>query len=157
MRSSSMSPRLNRSLLQAAIAVFGIVPVAAGAAGILLGPHFAGHTVGDPSLDSHFRYLSGLLLAIGLLFWGAIPTIERQGWLVRALTLIVFIGGLGRAVSALDVGAPDLPMRLAFIMELLVTPAICLWQMQVERQAMGGGAPRGARPLHHPGPALKQP
>jgi hypothetical protein len=138
----------NRRALQIVIAAAGLVPVGAGLAGVLLGPKFAG--LGGPlgsggagvSLDSHFRYLSGLLLAIGLIFWGAIPTIERQGWLVRALTLIVFVGGLGRAVSLLEVGAPAAGMRLAFLMELVITPLICLWQFRVER-ALGRSAVTG--------------
>ena len=134
MRSQGMSVRSNRAALQAVIAVCGLVPTGAGLAGMVMGPSLAGVVVADASLDSHFRYLSGLLLAIGLLFWSAIPTIERQGWLVRALTLIVVVGGLGRVMSALTVGEPDLPMRLALVMELGITPAICLWQFYLERQ-----------------------
>lgn len=136
-----MTPRANRHALQIVIAVAGLVPVGAGLAGIVLGPTFAGlgdplgiPTSTDPSLDSHFRYLSGLLLGIGLLFWWAIPTIERRGSLVRALTLIVVAGGLGRAFSLLEVGEPDTGMRLALIMELGVTPLLCLWQFILERQ-----------------------
>ncbi len=63
-----------------------------------------------------------------------VPTIERQGRRVRLLTLLVFVGGLGRLVSLGRFGAPDLAMQLAFIMELLVTPAICLWQWRLERR-----------------------
>ena len=139
-----MTPRASRHALQIVIALAGFVPVGAGLAGIALGPSFAGlgDPLGipgstDPSLDSHFRYLSGLLLAIGLLFWSAIPSIERRGSLVRALTLIVATGGLGRAVSLLRVGEPGAGMRLALIMELVVTPLICLWQFTLERRADG--------------------
>jgi hypothetical protein len=128
-----MTPSTNRHALQAVVAIAGLVPVGAGLAGVLLGPGFTGHVVAGASLDSHFRYLSGLLLGIGLVFWAAIPTIERQGPMVRALTLIVVVGGLGRAVSVLQAGAPDGGMRLALVMELVVTPLICLWQFNVER------------------------
>jgi hypothetical protein len=142
-----MSPSLNRRVLQAAIAVAGLVPVGAGLAGVLLGPRFTGHVIAGAPLDSHFRYLSGLLLGIGLVFWAAIPTIERRGLLVRALTLIVFVGGLGRAISLLQVGAPDGGMRLALIMELVVAPLICLWQFKVERAFKPQlSQPRSSRP-----------
>ncbi len=154
-----MDIRSNRKALQIAIGIAGFVPVGAGLSGIILGPALAGlgeHgalAAGGVSLDSHFRYLSGLLLAIGLLFWGAIPTIERRGMLVRALTLIVVIGGLGRALSLIELGPPGSEgMRLALIMELVVTPLICLWQRQVELQAQGR-----AQPLHdlmHPSSRL---
>jgi hypothetical protein len=128
----------SRRALQIVIALAGLVPVGAGLGGVLLGPRFAALGGSDPhnlSLDSHFRYLSGLLLGLGLVFWLAIPTIERRGDLVRALTLIVFIGGLGRMLGLVAVGAPGLPMRLALIMELVVTPLICVWQWRVERAA----------------------
>jgi hypothetical protein len=145
-----MNPRDNRHALQIAIAVAGLVPVGAGLAGMLMGPALAGlggHEAAalvPVSLDSHFRYLSGLLLGIGILFWWAIPTIERRGALVRALTLIVVIGGLGRALSLIELGEPGSEgMRLAIIMELLVTPLICLWQHRVEMQ-MGSGVRPGA-------------
>ncbi len=132
---------LSRHALQAVIAVAGLVPVGAGIGGLLIGPSFTlmgSHERALPagllSLDSHFRYLSGLLLGVGLVFWWAIPSIERRGTLVRALTLIVAVGGLSRLFSVAEVGAPDLSMRLALIMELIITPAICLWQYRLERQ-----------------------
>ena len=149
MRLNGMSPLDSRRALQIAIAVAGFVPVGAGLAGILMGPALAGLGAHDAallapvSLDSHFRYLSGLLLGIGVLFWWAIPTIERRGALVRALTLIVVIGGLGRALSLAELGEPGSEgMRLALIMELVVTPLICLWQHRVEVRMGAGPRPR---------------
>jgi hypothetical protein len=137
-----MTKQDSRRALQAVIGAAGLVPVGAGLAGMLIGPAFAGLGAHDAasgagvSLDSHFRYLSGLLLGIGLLFWWAIPSIERRGPLIRALTLIVVIGGIGRALSLAELGAPgSLGMRLAMLMELVITPLICLWQHRVEQQA----------------------
>jgi hypothetical protein len=144
-----MNTQDSRRALQIAIVVFGLVPVGAGLAGMLLGPAFVGGHGAALSLDSHFRYLSGLLLGVGLLFWGAVPTIERRGPLVRALTLMVAIGGVGRAISLIDVGPPDASMRFALVMELGVTPLICLWQWRVERAAM--------RPALHPLHAASRP
>jgi hypothetical protein len=60
-------------LLQLAVALAGFVPVLAGGAGVLLGPAMVGGLLGEAAADSHFRYLSGLLLAIGLGFWSTIP------------------------------------------------------------------------------------
>jgi hypothetical protein len=122
----------SRRGLQAAIALFGLVPVGAGLAGMLMGPGFAGAHGADIALDSHFRYLSGLLLGLGLLFWSAAPRIERRGPLVRALTLMVVLGGVGRALSLIDFGWPGGGMGFGLVMELGVTPLICLWQWRVE-------------------------
>jgi hypothetical protein len=133
-----MNTHDSRRALQIAIAVAGLVPVGAGLAGVLVGPAFVGQMGEGVSLDSHFRYLSGLLLAIGLLFWGAIPRIERHGVLIRALSLIVVIGGLSRLVSLVERGVPDDGMRLGMAMELIVTPLLCFWQRRVELAAQGG-------------------
>ncbi len=69
--------------LQCAVAIAGLVPIGAGLAGILLGPEMAQDgmlwSAATISLDSHFRYLSGLLLGIGVGFWSLIPGISRNG------------------------------------------------------------------------------
>ncbi len=127
--------------LQIAVALGGVVPVGAGLAGVLVGPAMAGRPSGDRSLDSHFAYLSGLLLAIGLAFWSAIPAIERRGAMVRLLTFLVAVGGLGRLISYWRTGAPDGAMQGALVMELAVTPGICLWQWRLQRRMDGAARP----------------
>ena len=117
--------------LQICVALGGCVPVAAGLAGILLGPRLAGDVSASVPLDSHFAYLSGLLLGIGLAFWSTIPEISQRGPRFRLLTAIVFIGGLGRLASLFMVGRPDAPMLFGLAMELAVTPALALWQARV--------------------------
>jgi hypothetical protein len=121
-----------RLLLQISVALGGIIPVASGAAGIILGPAFVSAAVGAAN-DSHFRYLSGLLLAIGFGFWSTIPRIEENGPRFRVLTFIVFIGGLGRLLSLATIGIPNIAMGGALIMELGVTPLLCLWQWKLSR------------------------
>jgi hypothetical protein len=126
---------LERRLLQAAILVGGIVPVGAGLAGALTGTAMMGSAVMGGGLsasgDSHWRYLSGLLLAIGLAFWSTIPTIERQTARVRLLTAIVFVGGLCRVASFHLTPAPAPDMLFAATMEVVITPLIGLWQWRV--------------------------
>jgi len=128
-----ISPAAERRLLQAAIAIGGLVPVSAGLLGVLAGAQMIpNEAVGGISLDSHVRYLSGILLAIGLGFWSAIPQIERRTARVRVLAFLVVIGGLAR-LYGLTAGVPSLPMQLALGMELVVTPLLCLWQARIAR------------------------
>jgi hypothetical protein len=131
---------MERRLLQIAVAIAGLVPVGAGLGGAFLGPVLQGQ-VGDAALDSHYRYLSGLLLGIGLLFWSTIPAIERQGTRFGVLTLIVVTGGFCRALGSLIVGPPGLVMSLALAMELAVTPGLYLWRQRIERLAGVDAAP----------------
>ena len=124
-----MSPALERRLLQAAIALAGLVPVGGGLWGVL------GHMSTQGVLSaSNARYLSGLLLGIGLTFWIAIPTIERRGTIVRGVAAIVVIGGLARLAGALLVTGFPPAVSLPLVMELGVTPLIALWRERVERR-----------------------
>ena len=126
------SSDFSRRALQVCVALGGLVPVAAGFAGVALGPHLAsGVGAVSAPLDSHFRYLSGLLLGIGLGFWSTIPAIEQRRPRFLLLSGIVVIGGLARLFSLLQVGAPDAPMLFGLAMELVVTPALALWQARL--------------------------
>lgn len=123
-----MSPAVERRLLQLAIAVAGIVPVGGGLWGVLGGMNTTGVTAG-----SHARYLSGLLLGVGLTFWWAIPTVERRGAVIRALAVIVVIGGLARLAGVLRTGAPG-AVIFPLAMELGVTPLLAVWRERIERR-----------------------
>ena len=125
---------LETKLLQVAVAVCGGAPVAAGLAGALFGPAMLDPS-GGAGLDSHFRYLSGVLLAIGLAYWSTIPRIELAGSRFALLTLIVVCGGFFRAIGLLITGPSDPWMVGALIMELLITPALYLWQGRIARKA----------------------
>ena len=121
-------------LLQIAVAVGSLVPICAGAAGIIFGPAMVEAGAVPLAADSHYRYLSGLLLGIGIAFASTIPAIEHRSARFRLLTAIVVIGGLGRLVSLLLRGYPDRPMLFALAMELVVTPALAFWQARVARR-----------------------
>lgn len=119
--------------LQIAVCIAGLVPVSAGLAGVVFGAKAFGADGGLVTLDSHVRYLSGLLLGIGLVFWSLVPRLDTATRVVRILTLIVFIGGLGRLVSLFVSGVPSIGMQFGLVMELVVTPLLCLWQSRVAR------------------------
>jgi hypothetical protein len=129
-----MAPRTERRALQIAVALLALIPVTAGLSGVLRGPAMVDGLSGAASQDSHFRYLSGLLLAIGVAWWTAIPAIERQGARVRLLAALIVCGGLARLLSLVAVGVPSWPMLGGLVMELLVTPAIALWQWRIARR-----------------------
>ncbi|KQQ12534.1 hypothetical protein ASF56_05055 [Methylobacterium sp. Leaf122] len=125
-----------RRFPQRTVAVVAIVPVLAGLYGVLFGiDGIGGGTPVNISADSHFRYLSGLLTGIGILFFTCVPGIEDKSRLFRFLTLVVVLGGLARLLGLSLTGVPSLTMLVALALELVVTPLLCLWQMRVARQA----------------------
>lgn len=119
-----------KKLLQQAVAILAIIPVATGLYGVLFGQALTGDAV-SISAESHFRYLSGLLLGIGLCFWSTLPSIELKTGRFRLLTLLVVIGGLGRLIGLALTGLPSLFMLGGLIVELVVAPVLCLWQTRV--------------------------
>lgn len=125
---------LERRLLQAAVALASLVPIGAGGVGMILGPAMAGDIAAPQDMASHFRYLSGLLAMIGLLFLGTVPRIEAHGARFRLLGGIVVLGGLGRALGWILAGAPGGEHRAALVMELLVVPLLMLWQTRIARK-----------------------
>lgn len=86
-------------------------------------------------LESHFRYLSGLLFGIGLAFLWAVARIDQRAAVFRVLGVIVIAGGLARLSGIIGHGLPGAAHRLALIMELLVVPALLLWLGRLERNS----------------------
>lgn len=125
-----MTRERERSYLQRTVALAAVVPVSAGLFGVVFGTAITGDTT-SISADSHFRYLSGLLLGIGILFWSTLPGIEGRTTLFRHLCLIVVLGGLARLLGLFLTGVPSLAMIGGLVMELVVTPLLFAWQWRV--------------------------
>ena len=128
-----MNLHFQRRLLQAAVAAACIVPLATGISSLAEGPAFI-RGVEDTvpvDLDSHFRYLSGLLLGLGLAFASCIPRIERRTAPFQALGFIVVVGALGRLLSLLLAGTPGTGHLFGLAMELAVVPLLMLWQRRL--------------------------
>lgn len=133
----------SRRALQVTVAVLAVVPVTAGAAGVVMGagaisPLPSGPAAWPVDLDSHVRFLSGVFLAIGLVFWSCLPAIERKGPRFRLAAGAVVLGGIARLLSLVVAGMPG-PGHLAGLgLELVVVPALVLWQARLSRAVMSG-------------------
>ncbi len=127
---------LEKRLLQTAVAVAGLVPLTAGALGVL-DPGAVG-LYGDNIAIAHAAYLSGLLLGIGLAYWSLIPDIERRSGAFALLTAIVQVGGLARLAMAFRLGDWPLGTALPLMMELVVTPLLWFWQSRVAWRCRSG-------------------
>ena len=131
-----MKAESEKKLLQAATALACLVPLSMGVTSVL-GSAAVLRGVSDSipiDLDSHFRYLSGLLLGAGLVFLACIPRIERHRAVFLALGAIILVGGLARLLSLVQLGWPGPGHRFGLVMELIVVPLIVLWQGRVARR-----------------------
>ena len=131
-----MTPTTEKRLLQAATVLASIVPLSMGVWSVLRSAAVL-KGVEPPlpiDLDSHFRYLSGLLLGIGLVFLACLRNIERHRPVFLALGFIILVGGLSRLLSVIELGWPTAGHRFGLVMELIVVPAIVIWQSRVARR-----------------------
>jgi hypothetical protein len=133
-----MTPAIEKRVLQAVIAVACLVPFSAGATGVLRGAAWLQHGAVATDLDSHFRYISGIFLGVGVAFASCIPGIEHKGARLRMLVAFVVLGGIARLFSLVQVGVPGAGMQFGLVMELCVTPLIALWQGGFARRYLGG-------------------
>jgi Domain of unknown function (DUF4345) len=123
-----------RRVLQITVGVLAFLPIGAGLAGAAFGIRVFDHaSMLGADADNLGRYLSGLLLGIGLAFLTTLPRIEAEGVRFRLLTMIVFIGGMARLAGLIATGTLSKPILLGLVMELLATPALAFWREHVER------------------------
>jgi hypothetical protein len=122
--------------LQILIFLGALVPIYGGAVGVLRGAAAFGAWPGAAA-DSQTRYLSGLLLGVGLAYVACAPTIARRTREIRLLTGLVLLGGLARLAGVFLAGSPG-RMGWTLGMELFVAPALALWQARVAAHSPGG-------------------
>ena len=125
---------MERKLLQIVFAIAGLVLVGFGLAGVFFGASFMDLT-GDVVLDSYIRFLKGMLLAIGLVYWSSIPDIERHGERIALVTFILVLGAVPRLMAVIGHGVPTIGIIISLTGELIVAPLLWLWQGHVARVA----------------------
>ena len=135
-------PFTARLALQACVALGATWAVGAGAWGVVDG--IGSSTAG---LISQGRYLSGLLMAIGLGYWTTIRDIEQKTARFRLLTSLVAIGGLSRLLGLAMGDGVSLATAGPLGLELGVAPLLCLWQ---NGAALAFPAASGNRPTIAP-------
>lgn len=127
-------------MLKIGFTLLGMSAVAIGAMIFILGPAATGNLfasalsmmvqtpsridgLAGPNTDSEMRFYSALWIAYGLIaLWVSRSLAHRMVWL-RAMLAIFFLGGVGRAISYLAVGAPH-PLFVALMWIELILPAV---------------------------------
>jgi len=85
--------------------------------------------------DNHVRFIGGVWLGVGILFVTGAILLHRLSNVLKALIIMVFIGGLAR----LSIADPELLLSAkiapSLIAELIIFPAIGLWIYHATRKA----------------------
>jgi hypothetical protein len=119
--------------LQLTLAVLSMIPILVGVTGIVLGTsRWLPANMIAPEFDSHYRYIAGYYISLGMLGLWIIPSIEKHRSLFRIVCASVFMGGIGRVVSISQVGLPG-SMALFFTAFELCFPLLLFWQAKLSR------------------------
>ncbi len=121
---------MERKLLQIAFAFAGLVLIGFGLAGVFFAAIFMDLT-GNVEMDSYVRFLKGVLLAIGLIYWWSIPDIERHGERISLVTFILVLGAVPRLMTVIGHGVPTIGILVSLAGELIAAPLLWLWQRHV--------------------------
>jgi hypothetical protein len=121
---------MERKLLQIAVALTGLAAVGFGLAGVAVGTTFLGLS-DDVVIDSSVRFLKGMTLVIGLIYWSTIAQIERHGERISLVTLILVGGAVARLIAVVSHGVPTTGILLGLSGELVFVPLLWLWQRHV--------------------------
>lgn len=125
---------MSKKTLQVTTAILGLVPLITGIVTMLgvKDPIYAAAEIPPfPLLDSNLRFFGGVWLGLGIAILWLIPTIEKQAVLFRVIWGAIFLGGVGRALSVVLVGAPPLPFIGFTVLELVGAPLFVWWQYRV--------------------------
>ena len=127
---------MERKLLQIGFTIAGLVLVGFGFAGVFFGADFADMS-GNMVMDSYVRFLKGMLLGIGLIYWSSIPDIERHGERVSLVTFILVLGAVPRLLAVIGYGVPTIGILISLAGELIFAPLLWLWHRHVAAVAQG--------------------
>jgi hypothetical protein len=128
----------SKRILQIILAILGIVPLVTGIWGMLppgvndktfdivISASNAGHTM----LDSTFRFYSGIWFGLGFFMIYIIPSIEKHQFSLRIISIMIFLGGIGRLLSIFTLAAPPFIFITFTVLELLF-PLLLLLQNRV--------------------------
>lgn len=117
--------------LQIFLGVLSLIPLLVASLALLFGTgRFLPEEVVTPAFDSHYRYIAGYYLSLTLFAWWIIPNIETHVTPLRIVSAAVFMGGVGRVMSMLEVGVPG-PAAIGFTALELLFPLLLLWQAKL--------------------------
>ncbi len=130
---------MSKKALQIVLAILALIPILTGGLDLVLGAqalNIAGgalpsEVVQNVVLDSQTRFLGAIWFGIGVILYWVITSVDKRTVLFRLLAGAIFLGGVGRLVSAFLIGLPPVEFIAATMLELIGMPLLILWQSRV--------------------------
>jgi hypothetical protein len=125
---------LERRLLQITLGIIGLVAITFGLTGVLFGTSLSGVRLGV-TMEGYVRFIKGVLVAVGLIYWSAIPQIEKRSERISTVTFILVFGAAARLMAVISHGFPTVGLLMSLIGELVIVPLIWLWHRHLVRRS----------------------
>jgi Domain of unknown function (DUF4345) len=128
---------MSKRALQYTGSILGLIPVITGIIGLMGVNDPLYVAIGIPKnilLDSNLRFFSGVWLGLGLTMLWLIPRIDKETTIFRILWGMIFLGGIGRLLSMVTLGAPPLPFIAFTVLEIIGAPLFIYWQHTVQNK-----------------------
>ena len=128
---------MSKRALQISMTLLGAIPVITGILTMfgLSDPLYASaHLAANSLLDSNLRFFGDTWFGLGLAVWWLIPAIDKRGSTFRILWGMIFLGGIGRALSMIYAGMPPAPFIGFTLLELIGAPLLIAWQYRIEQR-----------------------
>ncbi len=125
---------MERRLLQIALAIVGLVAILFGVTGVFFGTSLSGVTLGV-TMEGYVRFIKGVLIAAGLIYWSAIPRVEVHSERIGVVSFLLVFGAAGRLLAVASHGFPTVGLMVSLIGELVVVPLIWLWLRSYVRRS----------------------
>jgi Domain of unknown function (DUF4345) len=124
-------PPKSYRVFQGIMAILTIIPLATGVLTMfgLSNPEYK--SAGFPMhlvLDSNLRFYGGVWLGLGLVLVWMLPRLHQETKLFFAISLMIFVGGIGRLVAMFFAGWPPVPFIAFTALEIIGMPLLVLWQ-----------------------------
>lgn len=126
---------MSKKILQIVLGLASLAPLIIGLMDYLPGvqKYFPAGTEIPTKLDSEFRFMVGAFMGYAFMGFYIARHVTTAIWPLRIMCIGVFIGGLGRLISALTVGPPPTGLYISMVIELLF-PLFMVWQNAVVKK-----------------------
>ena len=104
-------------------------------ADVLLGAELSSAALSDPVLDSQNRFYGTTFIGYGGLLFLCATDVRKYATVFSLVSGFIFLGGVARLISAVQVGLPP-PLVIGLIAsELIGIPVVVWWHARVLRES----------------------
>jgi len=122
-----------RNLFKVSLVILSLIPLYFAITGMVGGAAANNEGVAvSAGLDNQYRYLSGYYFSLFFGIWYVLGDLDSRGAVLRLFVLAIFIGGLARLYSYIQIGPPPVLAMMGMALEL-GSPILALWHRMLER------------------------